>query len=337
MPWSSGHENQEDSSWLCLDFRKGKVATMRLEEAILWFDGLVAAFVAGWGLIVMYLPDPNFRLARRLFWIAAGGMGVFAVVWNVTSVSNPWLRVGMTAVIGAITAVLLCEALRWAYLHETGGTAPATVHIMGAAQISPRPAVTSADQAHNLYRPREVRGSIPVSISNMGEPQYAPRANFSSRYEDDAAAFMIPDVFISNVSTNPPRQIALRLFLEVKGPNQTFTLNADGKDSFGHTLGVDDWGYQEIKKHYAEPPFVYLRSPVLLKPGDTVHGKLAFVVGVFQATREIPGDTGKQMKEAETALANAALQNKLTFKLTVLDEVSGDSVVIPLPGSYRGE
>jgi hypothetical protein len=98
---------------------------MRVSEAILWFDALAVATLASWGLLVMYLERPNFRLARRLFWLSAGGMGVFAMVWNVTAFQSPWIRITVTAVFGAFIAVGLGEALRWTYIHERAGTTPA--------------------------------------------------------------------------------------------------------------------------------------------------------------------------------------------------------------------
>jgi hypothetical protein len=97
---------------------------MRASDAILWVDALIAASAVAWALVVAYTPQPDYGLLRRLTWLMAVCLWIFALVWDVTSSSPLPIRVILTAVVFAVTGVLLCEGIRWTYRAETRADNP---------------------------------------------------------------------------------------------------------------------------------------------------------------------------------------------------------------------
>jgi hypothetical protein len=86
-------------------------------------------------------------------------------------------------------------------------------------------------------------------------------------------------------------------------------------------MGKHDRATIAFRKREMEPTH-YVLSPLVLGPGETVHGTIPFVVnfptedyGLFDVVR-------------------LAAMNKLSFSLVMSDPISGTKTDIPLPGKY---
>ena len=75
--------------------------------------GLLFGFLIAAGLTVVSLNQPNYRIARRCAWASAILFGSIAVVWGVTTMKSPWIRIPAVGIAGLVAAICLTEALRF--------------------------------------------------------------------------------------------------------------------------------------------------------------------------------------------------------------------------------
>lgn len=104
--------------------------------------GLLFGFLIAAGLTVVSLNQPNYRIARRCAWASAILFGSIAVVWGVTTMESPWIRIPAVGIAGLVAAICLTEALRFIKEREfpnqqsniSGVAAPAISEVAPKAQ-----------------------------------------------------------------------------------------------------------------------------------------------------------------------------------------------------------
>ncbi len=123
----------------------------------------------------------------------------------------------------------------------------------------------------------EAKPAISVAISQMAEPQFVNKPMFEAEWENDNQVFVIPDVFLSNLSDSHP--LTLEISLELRGNGyKDSILKGDGKAGLLKTYGKDDAGAKMLKRFTGqEKPINYLLSPIALDPQKTAYGTLVFV------------------------------------------------------------
>jgi hypothetical protein len=175
--------------------------------------------------------------------------------------------------------------------------------------------------------------SIPISISKIDIPIFELHGNFDQDRAMDTPSFLTKEVFISNTSTS--NQVALKIFMLVTVDPQKAPIKiyGDGKDVWARVLGITSWNADKINRMFANMP-KYLHSPIILKPQETVHGLLPFVLPF--------GPWGKDQKQFPyeyyyELFDSIAVKRKEThYALEIEDEVSGQSIKIDIPGKYHG-
>ena len=127
--------------------------------------------------------------------------------------------------------------------------------------------------------------------------------------------------------------MALNIFLHVASDKiKDLSIYGDGRDIWGKIKGTNDWASSIVKRNIADP-LKYMNSPIILKPLETVHGTLFFVVPFGPHTEK----QHDPMFRVHADLFDDALHHRLRFRLAIKDEVSGATVNIPVPGEYKGE
>ncbi|TIU46002.1 MAG: hypothetical protein E5W19_28185 [Mesorhizobium sp.] len=194
-------------------------------------------------------------------------------------------------------------------------------------------------------RPRPPAQSIPISITKIAEPGWGRQSglstlvNFtaadgqSSQRELHAAHLGIRPVFISNVSLD--RSVTLRFSLAVvDGKGNVRMFPGDGKDRWGHVMGVHDFG-AKIEKQRGISPTKYILSPITIAPQTTVDGWLQFIETMIDFDSDDEFDKKTSSHFLEGVLGSGS--DTFKYRLDIEDVISGVEISIPLPSDgYRG-
>lgn len=179
----------------------------------------------------------------------------------------------------------------------------------------------------SLYQRLTRSKDIPIAMSEARSQWYSVRVGFmEANSPDDAMGWSFGDIQITNISET--KNVSLKIYLQLQSKEVTKRPNplrilADGLGT-GRSLKYLE---QKIEKGKILPtgnprPNI-IRCPVKLGPQESVEGKLVFLQDFPEPLR--------------VSMVMAVANNKFNHSLVIDDHISGNEIVIQLPGSYRGK
>ena len=184
---------------------------------------------------------------------------------------------------------------------------------------------------------------LPLSLSELKTPDYRRYSGLQSQYEfssdsesklriGDPPILLIPTVFASNTSSTCSMSLVFTLVVTDQN-GRSHERKSDGKDAFGHVLGTHDLVTKIATRRDVEL-IKYLLSPLTLKPGDSVHGVIPFVIWEADNGED---EVAKSIINYYASLSLGMDGASATYVLKVEDKVSGKCIELPIPGpGYKG-
>lgn len=166
--------------------------------------GMLVSVMVGIGLAAVGYNPPEFRLARRCFWLSSVLLGGMAIVWHVQTGHSLLWRVVVSGLIGAAILILLPESLRWVARRELSAkqsqlppaepsprTAPVTPSTIPAVQPKPPEPILAASPIDKLSELGWTvkRGASDITFEVIDKP--LPDIKKSSRYLRGVGAFQL--------------------------------------------------------------------------------------------------------------------------------------------------
>jgi hypothetical protein len=175
-----------------------------------------------------------------------------------------------------------------------------------------------------LYVGAHLITGIPIAISKVQMHHFSNYVGFPvGRREWDAQSISYGDITVTNIS--PTEKVALEFILHITGPDgMNLKTRADLTGPFGMILGKDDnTAKQSVNRLFGETP-KYFRNPVELDHGQIEKKRLEFVF-----------DFGSDLRDKFAMIMTHDQDYK--FELEISDLISGRTIVVHIPGEYRGD